>query len=251
MKRAPDLSGAFFFVKRKGWRKIDRDEFKLTYAIIRGYHLKRKRMLIVFYSFTQQTRVLLKRFVEGLESEGIEVVFERLEPVTPYPFPFKTDFRLAVAMVRTFLRQRMTIHPVSAQCFADWDCVVIAGPTWSYHPSGPVLDFLDRYGQQVCAGKTVIPFISCRSYWRIHYWTLKYYLQKYQAKPLEPIVFVHPIKEPWRFIGLVLQMRGKMVRKEKSWFRKHYPGFGHNKEQGDMAMAEGRRMARRLLTENH
>lgn len=250
MKRAPDLSGALFFVKRKGSREIDEAELKVTYGVIRGYHLKRKRLLIVFYSFTQQTRVLLKRFVEGLESEGIEVVLERLEPVKPYPFPFKTDFSLAVAMVKTFFRQRMTIHPVSAQCFEDWDCIVIAGPTWSYHPSGPVLDFLDRYGQQVCAGKTVIPFISCRSYWRIHYWTLKHYLQKYRAKPLEPIVFVHPIREPWRFIGLVLQMRGKMVRKEKSWFRKHYPGFGHNKEQGDMAMQEGRRIARRLLTEN-
>jgi len=194
--------------------------------------------------------VLLKRFVEGLEGEGVDVFLERLEPVKPYPFPFKTNFSLAVAMTKTFFRQRMTIHPVSDQCFEEYDCVVIAGPTWSYHPSGPVLDFLDRYGQQVCAGKTVIPFISCRSYWRIHYWTLKHYLQRYGSRLFEPIVFVHPIKEPWRFIGLVLQMRGKMVRKEKSWFRRHYPGFGHNKEQGDAATEEGGRVARRLLTES-
>jgi hypothetical protein len=73
-------------------------------------------------------------------------------------------------------------------------------------------------------------------------------MQKYRATPLAPIVFVHPIKEPWRFIGLVLQMRGKMIRKEKSWFRKHYPGFGHNKEQGEMALVEGRRVARTLLS---
>ena len=211
--------------------------------------MKRKRVLIVFYSFTQQTRILLKKFVEGLEGEGVEVALERLEPVDPYTFPFKTNFRLAAAMVRTFFRRRTTIHPVSDICFEDWDCIVLAGPTWSYHPSGPMLDFLDRYGQQVCTGKMVIPFISCRSYWRLHYWTIKHRLKRYNAKPAEPIVFLHPIREPWRFIGLVLQLRGKMVRKDNSWFRKHYPGYGHSKRQGDMAKEEGKRIAQRLLAE--
>jgi hypothetical protein len=211
--------------------------------------LKRKRVLIVFYSFTQQTRILLKKFVQGLEDEGVTVALERLEPVDPYAFPFRTNFSLARAMVTTFFRRRMKIQPVSARCFEEWDCIVLAGPTWSYHPSGPMLDFLDRYGRQVCAGKMVIPFISCRSYWRLHYWTVKHRLKKYSAQPAGPIVFDHPIREPWRFIGLFLQLRGKMVRKEKSWFRKHYPAYGHNKKQGDAAVEEGRQVARRLLTQ--
>lgn len=210
--------------------------------------MKRKRVLIVFYSFTQQTRILLKKFVEGLQRPEIEVVLQRLEPVDPFPFPFKSNYRLALAMVSSFFRKRTRIHPVSAVCFEEWDCIVLAGPTWSYHPSGPMLDFLDSYGRQVCAGKEVIPFISCRSYWRVHYWTLKQRLQRYGARPAEPLVFVHPIREPWRLIGLVLQLRGKMVRREKSWFRKFYPGYGHNREQGLAAMEEGRRVARKLLS---
>ena len=112
--------------------------------------MKRKRVLIVFYSFTQQTRILLKKFVEGLEGEGIEVVLERLEPIDPFSFPFKTNLRLAVAMVMTFFRYRMKIHPVKPVCFEDWDCIVLAGPTWSYHPSGPMLIFLiDTVGRYV------------------------------------------------------------------------------------------------------
>lgn len=210
--------------------------------------MNRKRVLIIFYSFTQQTRLLLKKFIEGLESDGIAVTLERLEPVAPYSFPFKTNFSLALAMVMTFFRRRMEIRPVSESCFEEWDCIVLAGPTWSYHPSGPMLDFLDRYGRRVCAGKEVIPFISCRSYWRLHYWTVMRRLQRYGAKPAEPLVFVHPIREPWRIIGLILQLRGKMVRKEKSWFRKHYPGYGHSKEQGEAALQAGRKLARQLLT---
>ncbi|MCP4343229.1 MAG: hypothetical protein GY799_31235 [Desulfobulbaceae bacterium] len=73
-------------------------------------------------------------------------------------------------------------------------------------------------------------------------------MKRINARPAAPIVFPHPIKEPWRFIGLVLQLRGKMVRKENSWFRKHYPGYGHSKEQGEMAKLEGQRIAERLLT---
>ncbi len=212
--------------------------------------MQKKRVLIVFYSFTQQTRLLLKKFVEGLEGEGIEVALERLKPVTPYGFPFKTNFRLAIAMIGTFFLRRMTIQPVNETCFKDWDCIVLAGPTWSYHPSGPMLDFLDRYGKQVCAGKMVIPFISCRSYWRLHYWTVKKRLQQYGARPAQPIVFEHASKEPWRFIGLVLQLRGKMIRKENSWFRKHYPAYGHSKTQGNEAKAAGRQVALGLLSDN-
>lgn len=208
--------------------------------------MKKNRVLIVYYSFTQQTRLLLKKFVAGLESEGAEVVLERLEPIEPYEFPFKTNYRLARAMVRTFFRHRTTIKPVTDTCFEQWDCVVLAGPTWSYHPSGPILDFIDRHGHEVCKGRRVIPFISCRSYWRIHYWSIKKQLKSMGADVVAPIVFLHPIKEPWRFIGLVLQLRGKMVSKGESWFRKYYPGYGHSREQGDEAMEEGIRVAREL-----
>jgi multimeric flavodoxin WrbA len=209
--------------------------------------LPTKRVLIIYYSFTQQTKLQLKQLIAGLESSGIEIALERLEPASPYEFPFRTNLRLALAMIETFFRRRMEILPVSAQCIGNWDRIILAGPTWSYHPSGPMLDFLDRYGREICAGKRVIPLISCRSYWRWHFRTLKTYLQRCGALVEEPIVFTHPIREPWRLIGLVLQLRGKMVRREKSWFRKHYPGYGHSKEQGIEAFRKGREIAEKLL----
>lgn len=199
----------------------------------------RKKALIVYYSFTQQTRIQVKLFVEGLEEQGVDCVLERLTPVHPYELPFTSTWTLSVAMIQTFLRKKMEILPISTNCFESYDCVIIAGPTWSYHPSGPVLYFIDKYGKKVCGGKRVVPLISCRSYWRIHFWTIKRTLDKCNAKVAQPIVFVHPIKEPWRFIGLLMQLRGKMVRKKNSWFRKHYPGYGHSKKQGEEAKIAG------------
>ena len=189
----------------------------------------KKRVLVVYYSFTQQTRILLKQFCAGLEEQGVECAYERIEAVDPYEFPFKTDLRMISVMVKTFMKGRKEIRPISEKCFGPWDYIILAGPTWSYHPSGPILDFLDRYGESVLAGKKVVPFISCRSYWRIHHLSLKRSFKKVGAEPLTPIVFEHPTKEPYRVIGLLLKLRGKTIQQD--WFRKHYESYGHNKAQ--------------------
>lgn len=204
----------------------------------------KKRVLIVYYSFTQQTHILLKQFAAGLQEQGIEVEDERIEPVNPYEFPFRSDLRLLSVMTRTFFKGRKEIQPVSKKCYESWDYIILAGPTWSYHPSGPVLDFLDRYAESVLGGKKVIPFISCRSYWRIHYRSLKRALNVVGAQCLAPIVFEHPTKEPYRVMGLLLKLRGKMIQHE--WFRKHYDTYGHSREQGQQAYSYGLELGQKL-----
>lgn len=210
--------------------------------------MHKKKVLIIFYSFTSQTKLMLNKFVEGLESEGVEVTTEQLVPVSPYEFPFKSYGGLIKATVETFFQVRSAIEPIDEKCYGNWDRVIIAGPTWSYHPSGPVLDFLDRFGNGVCRGQHMIPFISCRAYWRIHNWGLRRRFKKCGAAMVaDPIVFIHLIREPWRTIGLVMQMRGKMVRKDdNSWFRKRYPEYGHNRKQGVIALEKGRQLGREL-----
>jgi len=210
--------------------------------------LNQKRVLIVFYSFSRQTKLMLNKFIDGLEGEGVEVTVQRLTPVTPYEFPFKSYGRLFKVTVETFFRIRSKIEPIDEKCYGYWDRVVIAGPTWSYHPSGPILEFLDRFGHDICGGQHMIPFISCRAYWRIHNWGISRKFKQCGAAVVEdPIVFKHFTREPWRTIGLIMQMRGKMIRRENSWFRKKYPYYGHNREQGIVAMEEGRKLARTLL----
>ena len=209
--------------------------------------MSKKRVLIVYYSYTQQTRIQLERFITGLECGGIEVIQERLEPIAPYDFPFTTNSSLAVAMVATFFQKRMAIKPVAERCFGSWDCIVLAGPTWSYNPSGPVLDFLDRYGRDICGGRLVIPFISCRAYWLLHYWTLKRRLRRYGSTVEKPIIFTHPVKEPWRSIGLLLKLRGKIAQRQYSWLRQHYPRYGHSEEQRVEAIEQGKKLAEKLL----
>jgi hypothetical protein len=206
-----------------------------------------KRVLVVYYSFTQQTRTQLRRFIDGLEGAGVEVTLERLQPIAPYDYPFRTFFHLAYAMIVTFFQRRMAIQPIAAHCRDHWDCIILAGPTWSYNPSGPVLDFLDRYGKEVCAGKKVVPFISCRAYWRPHYWIVSRRLRRYGAMVESPVVFSHPVSEPWRSLGLLLKLLGIIGHKRYAWIRRYYPRYGHTDAQRLEAVEQGRRLAEKMM----
>lgn len=209
--------------------------------------MTRKRVLVVYYTFTQQTRTVLRHFIDGLQGAGVEVTLERLQPIAPYEYPFRTFLRLAYAMIVTLFQRRMAIQPIAAHCRDHWDCIVLAGPTWSYNPSGPVLAFLDRDGKEVCAGKKVVPFISCRAYWRPHYWIVRHRLQRYGAMVESPVVFSHPVSEPWRSLGLLLKLQGKIGHKRYAWVRRYYPRYGHTDAQRLEAEERGRQLAEKML----
>lgn len=209
-----------------------------------------KRVLIIYYSFTRQTRQQVKKFAAGLESEGVFVGQERLQPIKPYEYPFPSYFRLFLAMVTTFFKRRMSIEPLSEQCYQHWDLIVLAGPTWSYHPSGPMLAFLAEYAKEVCGGRRVLPLISCRAYWRLHYYDLKRALCAAGAVVDAPIVFNHPAREPWRLIGLILQLRGTIAKHFNSWLKNYYPGYGHSPQQREDALEYGRTVAASLGSKN-
>lgn len=233
------MSEAFFFAKERG-----SFHFRLRNN---GESLTQKRILILYYSHTQQTRLLMKSFTQGLARPGVDVLVQQLEPVQAYDMPFRSNWKLIAAMVETFFCRQMAIKPLPAQCFEPYDLIILAGPTWSYQPSGPMLSLLTTYGDRLCSEKPILPVISCRSYWRIHFWQVKKRLNQAGMQVAEPIVFCHPIREPYRIIGLLLQLRGKMVMRKDSWFRKHYPGYGHSREQLTDAVARGREIGDRLL----
>ncbi|MFH2122883.1 MAG: hypothetical protein ABIJ50_05300 [Pseudomonadota bacterium] len=200
--------------------------------------MNKKRILIISYSFSSQTRNLLNGLIEGLEKSGVEVIWEQLTPVAELRFPIGTVSATFLMMVQTFLRKRYPVQAVSFRCFDQWDLIILAGPTWSYNPSGPVLSLLDRDGKKLFGDRVVLPFISCRGYWRVHYFGLRRLLRACGAKVVAPIVFSHPTPEPWRTIGVFLKLAGKVPEAGSSWFRRFYPKYGHSREQ----VADSRRV---------
>lgn len=211
--------------------------------------MSKKRVLVIYFSFSSQTRNLVRAIIEGLNGSDISVNVEVLKLVHPLHFPLKTYPRTLKMMFITCFRPRFEIEPIDPQCLEKHDLIVLAGPTWSYNPSGPILSFLDRYGNTVLKGNPVIPLISCRGYWRLHHWGLRRLLNRCGATVIAPLIFTHTTKEPWRTIGVFLKLAGKVPESGKSWFRRYYPKYGHSQEQIADAGKIGKTIADYLSSE--
>lgn len=188
------------------------------------------QVLILYYSFSGQTAGLLNHLSTGLKAGGAEVTMEKLRPLQPPRFPVGSVTATLKMMLLTALRQRLPIREPGEQTWAGFDLLILAGPTWSYNPSGPVLDLLDRFGPRLCRGSRVIPLISCRGYWRLHWLGLKRMLQRCGARVPNRMVFSHPAPEPWRTIGVFLKIAGKAPERSKL-LGSRYHRYGHSKTQ--------------------
>lgn len=205
----------------------------------------KKRILLLYFSFSSQTNNLVHALISGLEEYRIDVVREKLSPVKPLRFPIGTVTGTIQMMIVTFFRKRLPIEPISPQCFEKYDLIILAGPTWSYNPSGPILSLIDRDGDRLFKGQEVIPLISCRGYWRVHWWGLKQLLQKCGAMINNLLVFSHPNPEPWRTIGVFLKLTGSIPEK-KSWLQKKYRKYGHTRKQLEEAKRFGQMIGKEM-----
>jgi len=188
------------------------------------------RVLIVYYSYSGQTAGLLNNFTIGLKSQGVDVVVEKLRPLNPPRFPLGAFLPTFKMMFTTSIRQRLAIREPGAAVWAACDLLVLAGPTWSYNPSGPILDLIDRFGPRLFKGRIVLPLISCRGYWRMHWLGLRRLLLACGAEVPNRIIFSHPAPEPWRTIGVFLKIVGKAPERSRL-FGRFYKRFGHSREQ--------------------
>ncbi len=205
---------------------------------------KTPKILCVYYSYSGQTRKLIRAFTEGFSRGGGEAVIVRLHPLKSITFPFPSLLSTFWMMFRTLFRVRDKVSE-HTEPPDDFDAVLIGGPTWSYSPSGPVLGWLDESGRAVLAGKKTLPIISCRGYWRLHSRTLSRMIVAMGGKPLSPVIFTHPVREPWRSLGVFLSLIGKHPEKMPV-IRRHYPGFGHSPAQISEARELGIDFAEKL-----
>lgn len=188
------------------------------------------RVLCIYYSLSSQSKNLVQALAAGIHQSGGTVTFEPLTPVSPLRYPVGSYGKALLMMVSTFFRVKTPIQPLSEQCHEQYDLILLAGPTWSYNPSGPVLALLYGGETDFFSGRKVVPVISCRSYWKLHFRFLKNKLERSGADVINCIAFMHPGKEPWRTIGVFLKLAGRVPEKHPL-FSGHYRKFGHTREQ--------------------
>ena len=83
----------------------------------------------------------------------------------------------------------------------------------------------------------------------MHWFGLKSLLKKNKATMPNSIVFTHPSKEPWRTLGVFLKLAGKAPERS-SFLSKHYPHYGHDRDQQEEAFRLGAILGQAVATDS-
>jgi flavodoxin len=132
------------------------------------------RVLIVYYTYTQQSRLVAEAMADALRGRGFQVEHASIgftderwsERFTR--FPLKHAWRDVLGMLPAQLRGATgEIEIPEAARQGDYDLVVIGSPTWFFRQCIPIRSFLKSDdAARLLDGKRFSAFVVCRRYWR-------------------------------------------------------------------------------------
>ena len=148
-----------------------------------------KKVLVVYFSQTGQVAELVQTITAPLvEDPSIEVYFEKLGPLHPYPFPWPF-FRFASVMPESVLVDPPLLKPLRCDVKVAWDLIILAYQPWYLSPSPPMTAFLkDEKAICLLGSKPVITVIGCRGMWLMAQEKLKEFLHGFDARLIGNIV---------------------------------------------------------------
>ena len=132
------------------------------------------RVLVIYYTFSQQTKRVADVVAQSLEERGADVTKARIEftdrrwakrfEKVPMRFPIVH----IVGMLPAQLRQatgEISIPPEAQD--GDYDLVVIGSPTWWFRVCVPIRSYLESpVGRKVLTGTPFSAFTTSRRYWK-------------------------------------------------------------------------------------
>lgn len=124
-----------------------------------------KRVLVVWYSLTGQSRRCIESFVSPLKASGkVEVDLVELQPETPYPFPMGMRGFLKV-FPECVLGEPAPIKPPPIDVTKTYDLVVLGLTVWYLSPQPPLVAFLKSPEAKVLEGAPVLVLSATRNMW--------------------------------------------------------------------------------------
>jgi menaquinone-dependent protoporphyrinogen IX oxidase len=138
--------------------------------------LPKPRVLIVYYTHTQQALRVADAMAEVLRERGCEVTEAGIEFTEPRyldrfsVFPFRHAVFDIVPLLIPQLRQKtgQIKIPEAAQT-GDYDLICFGSPTWFFRTAMPLRSYLesDEAGK-ILAGKPFAAYVVCRRYWSVN-----------------------------------------------------------------------------------
>jgi hypothetical protein len=166
-----------------------------------------KRVLFVSYSQTGQLDAVAQSVAAPLRaSPAVEVVFERLDPVAPYPFPWPF-LQFFDTFPETVHARPRPLRPLRVGAEEPFDLIVLAYQVWFLSPSQPMTAFLQSpEAARLLRGRPVITLIACRNMWLMAQETVKQRLGALGAHLIDNVVLTDRAHSAATFISTPLWM---------------------------------------------
>jgi len=154
------------------------------------------RILVLYYSQTGQLTRAIQSMMAPLSSlPDVEVVWQNLEPIEPYPFPWGI-LRFFDTFPECVHLDPPPIRPVSFAPDSRFDLVILAYQVWFLSPSLPITAFLQSEAARVLKDTPVITFIACRNMWLSAQEKVKSMLARLGARHIDNVVLTDQ-GPPW------------------------------------------------------
>jgi hypothetical protein len=154
------------------------------------------RILVLYYSQTGQLTRSVQSMLSPLAGRAdVEIVWQNLEPVEPFPFPWGF-MRFFDTFPECVHLDPPPIRPVNLGQDARFDLVALAYQVWFLSPSPPVTAFLQSRAAAVLKDTPVITFIACRNMWLSAHEKMKAMLQAVGARLIDNVVLIDQ-GPPW------------------------------------------------------
>lgn len=201
------------------------------------------RILVIHYSQTGQASRVAKSMLAPLENHpDIELVWQNLEPVPPYPFPWGLATFFDTFPESVYL-DPPPLKPMQFNPDAHYDLVILTYQAWFLSPSLPITAFLKSPEARVLKGKPVITLIACRNMWLTAQETMKSLLVERGARLIDNVVLVDQ-GPPWStFVTTPLWM----LTGRKSGFWGIFPPAGISESD----IADASRFGHALVDKRH
>ena len=108
-----------------------------------------KKVLIVYYSWSGNTRQLANTIAKHINADILE-----LQPEIPYPTDYGECVRQVKGEAQNKFRPKLKNLPADIN---GYETIIIGSPIWWHTMAPPVLTFLSAFD---FSGKTVLPFYS-------------------------------------------------------------------------------------------
>lgn len=167
----------------------------------------KKRVLVVAYSQTGQLADVVRAVAAPLQaSDSVDVVFEWLQPETPYPFPWPF-LQFFNTFPETVHEKPAPLRSLQVDAALTFDLVILAYPVWFLSPAQPMTAFLQSADAvRLLRDKPVITLIACRNMWLMAQEVMKEKLHTLGARLIDNMVLVDRAHPAATFISTPLWM---------------------------------------------